>query len=610
VKTPDKRRHECRRGTHECARHAIVLILLVGTSACSSKTPSPEFQKVVEDFVYTTLSFSPVTASGQGLHKYNGQDFDRDLDDLGRRSINKQRDYYIAFHKRLEGFNKDSLSPEARADYDIIDTQIGLALFDFDIAQSWQHSPQSYVELLGSALFNPFVLEYATKPERYEHIIARIGKIPRFIDVAQRQLGGTPPIWAQVAKEENDGNIDLIDKTLRAGVPADQKKAYDAAATPALDSLHSFNHFLETDLPRRSFGTTPDWRLGADHYRTKFKLNLATDRTPDEVLKDSETRLKEVRARMLELSLPLHAAKFAGHGDDGDVKGDARVNKIVREVLDGIAEKHSTPASYMDDTRKDLDEARDFARAKNLLTLPAHDNLQVIPTPEFERGIYAVGGFNPAPVLEPQLGAFFWLTPIPANWSKARVESKLREYNFYNLKLLVIHEAMPGHYVQGEFANAIQPKTRRVLRAIYGNGPYVEGWAQYITQTMLDEGLLDNSPELRLTLLKQELRVDANAIIDIRVQTGRMTDDQAMDLMENSTFQEHEEAVAKLQRVKLSSTQLPTYFVGWRDWLRVRELAKLTKGSGFNLHDFHDSALKEGAVPLPVLARLLTGKGL
>ena len=588
----------------------LVLILLTGTVSCSRKTPAPEFEKVADDFVYTTLSFSPVGASGQGLHKYNGADFDRDLDDLSRRSIQKQRDYYIGIHKRLEEFNKDSLSPEDRADYDVIDTQIGLALFDFDIAQSWQHSPQSYVELLGSALFNPFVLEYAPKPERYQHIIARLQKIPQFIEVAQRQLVQAPPIWTQVAKEENDGNIDLIDKTLRKGVPADQQQAYAAAATPALDSLRTFNRFLENDLPKRAFGTMPDWRLGADHYRTKFKLSLATDRVPDEVLKDAETRLKEVRARMLELSLPLHATKYPGHGDHGDLKGDERVNKVVREVLDGIAEKHSTPASYMDDARKDLDEARDFARAKNLLTLPAHDNLQVIPTPEFERGIYAVGGFNPAPVLEPQLGAFFWLTPIPANWPKNRVESKLREYNFYNLKLLVIHEAMPGHYVQGEFANAMEPKTRRVLRAIYGNNPYVEGWAQYITQTMLDEGLLDNSPELRLTLLKQELRVDANAIIDIRIQTGRMTDDQAMNLMENSTFQEHEEAVAKLQRVKLSSTQLPTYFVGWRDWLRVRELVKQTKGGGFNLHDFHDSALKEGAVPLPVLARLLTSKGL
>lgn len=221
-----------------------------------------------------------------------------------------------------------------------------------------------------------------------------------------------------------------------------------------------------------------------------------------------------------------------------------------------------------------------------------------------------MGGFNPAPVFEPQLGAFFWITPIPPDWPKERVESKLREYNFYNLQLLTIHEAMPGHYVQGEFANAIQPKMRGVLRALYSNGPYVEGWAQYITQVMLDEGYMDHSPELRLTLLKQELRVDANAILDIRLQTNRMTDEQAMELMEKQTFQEHEEAVAKLQRAKLSSTQLPTYFIGWRDWLRLRDLVKKQQGSAFNPHDFHDRALKEGGVPLPVLARLLTGKDL
>jgi uncharacterized protein (DUF885 family) len=587
----------------------FVPILLLSTVACSRKTPAPDFEKIAGEFVDTTLSFSPVTASGQGLHQLNGKDFDRDLDDLSSRAIQKQRDYYITLHKRLEAFDKDSLSPEDRADYDIIDTQIGLALLDIDIVQSWRRAPQSYVELLGSALFNPFVLEYAPKPERYEHIIARLEKIPGFIDIAQRQILQAPAVWAQVAKEENDGNIDLIDKTLREGVPADQKKAYDLAATPALDSLRGFNRFLQNELPKRTRGT-PDWRLGAELYRTKFKLNLATDRTPDEVLKDAETRLKEVRARMLELSAPLHTAMFPGHGDHGDLKGDERLNKVVREVLDHIAENHSTPAGYLDDARKDLDEARNFVRAKNLLTLPGRDNLQVIPTPEFERGIYAVGGFNPAPVLEPRLGAFFWITPIPPGWPKERIASKLREYNFYNLKLLVIHEAMPGHYVQGEFANEVQPKTRRVLRAIYGNGPYVEGWAQYVTQTMLDEGVLENSPELRLTLFKQELRVDANAIIDIRIQTNRMTDEQAMDLMENSTFQEHEEAVAKLQRVKLSSTQLPTYFVGWRDWLRVRELEKQAKGGAFNLHDFHDRALKEGAVPLPELARLLTGKGL
>lgn len=589
---------------------ALVMIVAFAMASCSKKSSGPEFQKLAEEFVYKTLSFSPVGASGQGLHKYNGQDFDLQLDDPSFGAIQKQRDYYVDVHRRLEAFNKDSLSPEDQADYDIIDTAIGLALFDMDVAQSWRHSAQSYVELLGSALFNPFVLDYAPKPARYDSIIARLTKIPQFLDVAKYQLSQVPPVWTQVAKEENDGNIDLVDKTLRAGVPPEKKAAYEAAAAPALDALKAFNRYLETDLPKRGGGSKADWRLGAEHYATKFRLSLATDRSPDEVLKDAETRLQQVRAEMLQIALPLHATKFPSHGDHSNLKGDERLNTIVREVLDSIAEKHSTPASYMDDARKDLDEARGFAASKNLLTLPKASNLQVIPTPEFERGIYGVGGFNPAPVLEPQLGAFFWITPIPPDWPKARIESKLREYNFYNLMLLTIHEAMPGHYVQFEFANAIEPQTRRVLRSIYGNNPYVEGWAQYVTQVMLDEGLMNNSPELRLTLLKQELRVDANAVMDIRLQTNRMTDDEAMSLMEKDTFQEHEEAVAKLQRAKLSSTQLPTYFVGWRDWLRVRELVKQTKGGAFSLHDFHDAALNQGAVPLPVLARLLTGKNL
>jgi uncharacterized protein (DUF885 family) len=167
---------------------------------------------------------------------------------------------------------------------------------------------------------------------------------------------------------------------------------------------------------------------------------------------------------------------------------------------------------------------------------------------------------------------------------------------------------MPGHYVQIEISNDVEPKSRRVLRAVWGSGTYVEGWAQYSEQMLLDAGYLNSPPELKLTWMKEMLRVFANAILDVRLHTMGMTDQQALDLMEKETFQETEEATAKLQRAKLSSCQLPMYFVGWRDWLRVRDGDRAMRGSGFNLRDFHDRALKEGAVPLPVLAQLLTGK--
>jgi uncharacterized protein (DUF885 family) len=221
------------------------------------------------------------------------------------------------------------------------------------------------------------------------------------------------------------------------------------------------------------------------------------------------------------------------------------------------------------------------------------------------RGIYGVGGFNPAPALQPELGAFYWVTPIPKTWPKARVESKLREYNTYGMQELTIHEAMPGHYVQTEYANDIQPPSRRLLRNVFGSGSYIEGWAFYTQVLMSDEGYLKDSAPLRLTMLKQLLRGIANTILDIKLQTMGMTDQQAMDLMMNDTFQEREEATAKLQRAQLSSCQLPTYFAGLVGWQDARDAVKRTKGAAFSLRDFHERALKEGPVPLGLLPGLL-----
>lgn len=583
-------------------RKALGAAAFLALAGCGARQPQ-ELAPLADEFVYTTLAFSPVSSTAQGYHRHRGVELDSQLDDVSPKAVNEQRNFYSGFHKRLENLDRDRLSPEDRADYDIMQGQIALNLFDLDIAQTWRTNPTFYVELAGNAIFAPFVLEYAPLPDRMRHIIARLEKFPEFTRTARNNLRRVPEIWIKVAKDENDGNINLIDKEVRAKVPPDLKQDYDRAADKAITALKGFSQFLDTELPQRGKG---DWRLGEDNYKTKFRFALGTDRTPADVLSAAEADLKTVRSRMLATSTELHQKWFGAHGEHTDLKGVDRENRIISEVLNKIAERRSTPASYMADAARDLDEARQFVRQKNLLTLPARSNLQVIETPEFMRGIYSVGGFDPAPVLEPQLGAFYWVTPVPANWKPERINSKLREYNFYKLKLLTIHEAMPGHYVQAEFANDVQPKTRRVLRSIYGNVPYVEGWAVYATQLLLDQGFLDNAPEMRLTFQKEELRILANAIIDIRLQSGKMTGAEAVDLMEKQTFQEAEEANGKLQRAQLSSGQLPAYFVGWRGWISVRDEVKKKAGEKFNLHDFHDQALKEGALPLPVLGRILT----
>jgi uncharacterized protein (DUF885 family) len=583
------------------AKIAALLSLVLFAVGCG-KSPSQKLTALSEEFVYGSLAFSPSAATAAGLHQYQKQNLDEMLDDFGAQNLARQRTFHEKFRSRLADLNARELTAEDRADLTILQDQIALNLLDLTETHSHQHSPQLYVETLGNALFAPYVLEYAPKPDRIRHIIARLQKVPLFLDQASSNLFSAPDVWNQVAIEENHGNMNLVDKEIRSGVPPDLSDSYARAARPALDAMTKFDKFLKNSLSGRN---NYDWRLGGSIYARKFRYTLQSGSEADTTLQQAERDLIAVRARMLELALPLHRQAFPSHKDHTDLSGADRENAVIGEVLGKIADRHTDRESYMDDARKDLDEARAFVREKHLLTLPPRANLQVIPTPEFMRGSYPVGGFNAAPALEPQLGAFYWVTPIPPAWPKDRVESKLREYNFYKLKLLTIHEAMPGHYVQMEVANDVQPKARRILRSVFGNGPYIEGWGEYSTQVMLDEGFLAHSPELALTFAKEELRVLGNAILDVRLQMLNMTDQEALDLMEKQTFQEKEEATAKLQRAKLTSAQLPMYYVGWRAWIKARDESKQARGSAFSLADFNDRALREGAVPIPVLSSLL-----
>lgn len=558
---------------------AVASVILIAGCKSAPEKPKLDFSKVTEDFVYGSLALSPVSATQAGYHEHQGVKLDEKLDDFSPAGIEAARSFYAGFKDRLAAIDQASLTAEERADFQIIQNAADLSLQDLQDIQSYRHNPTTYVELVGNALFNPFVLEYAPFDTRFNQIIQRLSLVPTLMQQAKMNLSDSPEVWNRVAREENDGNIELIDKTLRAKAPPNLKADFDKAAQPALDSLRSFNAYLKEDLSRK----TSDWRLGQERYAKKFAYALVIGKTPEQVLSEAEAALKQAKEEMAKLAAP----------------------HTIREALDAIAKQHTTPDRFMDQARQDLDLATAFVRQKNLVAFPTRGNLQVIPTPEFMRGTYGVAGFNAAPALEPQLGAFYWVTPIPSDWPKARIDSKLREYNRYGLMEITIHEAMPGHYVQFEVADNLEPQSRRVLRNIYGNVPYVEGWALYTQQMMSEQGFLNNSMELQMTYYKQLLRSIANAILDIRLQSMGMTDQQALDLMINETFQEREEATAKLQRAQLTSCQLPAYFVGLRGWLDTREEYKKRKGAAFLLSDFHNAALKESAVPLPALSQLL-----
>jgi uncharacterized protein (DUF885 family) len=169
------------------------------------------------------------------------------------------------------------------------------------------------------------------------------------------------------------------------------------------------------------------------------------------------------------------------------------------------------------------------------------------------------------------------------------------------LQILTIHEAYPGHYVQIAYAN----RTPSLIRRLLQSGVFVEGWAVYGEQTMLDQGYGEGDLRLRLMQLKFYLRAVANAILDNQMHCAGWADEAALKFLVEDTFQSEGEARLKIIRAKQSSTQLSTYFVGRMAFYRLRQQVERELGDRFELGRYHEAVLAHGSVPVKYLPELV-----
>jgi uncharacterized protein (DUF885 family) len=304
---------------------------------------------------------------------------------------------------------------------------------------------------------------------------------------------------------------------------------------------------------------------------------------------------------MLDIARPLHDEMFPDHRHTES--GDALINVVVGEVIDRISENHSTPESLFDDTRKWVEKIKAFIRRSDLITLPPEsDNFVIEPTPGFLDGL-AVAFFMPPPAFEPHRKKSFWISSIPSDDQ----ESFLREYNDYGLQSLSIHEAFPGHYVQLYYSLTSEFAT--IFKKVFSSGTFAEGWAVLCEEMMFEAGYDDRNPATLLIHKKINLRSAMNAILDARMHTEPMSDEEidrfAMTLMCEKGFQEKAEAVGKLRRARITSTQLSTYFVGYLELKEIYDEARDRAGAGFDRKAFNDRLISFGTIPPRAVRQLL-----
>src|SRR3989442_4825407 len=549
----------------------------------------------------------PTTATMVGYHAYDGL-----LEDLSAGGIEHKLDLAKRYRAEVSAVDPNRLSTSARIDYHLVMNNIEATIFSLTELRPFEHDPQSYVDLLGNTMLYLTLQDEDSPawPERLEALLLRLQQIPRFLEAAKSNLKDPPRVTTDLVVHTNAGNIDFFEKTLPALLAKAPKirRQLETESARAIAALREFQGWLGGDLLPRSRG---DWRLGRELWTKKLRHTLQSSLTPDEILRRARQQLEIDRRRMLEVAAPLRARLQRGrrHVETGD----DLISLTVREVLDEVTKRHSTPETLFRDTQRAIDRVKAFIRERDLIGLPpGDDNFVVEPTPGFMDGM-AVAFFNPPPILEPELKKSFWISSVPRGGSpeedRAQEESFLREYNDYALQGLTIHEAFPGHYVQ--YWYALRSPIATVYKKTFSSGTFAEGWAVLAEKMMFENGYADSEPENLLVHLKQTLRVPLNAILDARLHTTDMSDEEAdrfgLDLLQRLGFQEEAEARGKLRRAKVSSTQLSTYFVGYLELSDIVREARRRAGGRFNLRAFHERLLSFGTIPPRDVRELLAG---
>ena len=426
---------------------------------------------------------------------------------------------------------------------------------------------------------------------------ARLGGVPEHLDTARRTLGEMPRVHLETAIGQFEGTAALL------GAEVDRAAAADAALAPSLTRARDdavaavVEHVAWLRDRLAALGTSDgrDPRLGERLYAARLWHTLDEPMGPDAVLARAEEdldRLTEEIARVASRLTGEHASR-AG---------------VVQRALDRVAdESEVTDADVLDRCRRAFGRIAAFTREADLVTVPDVP-VEVIEMPEIHRGVAVAYCDPPGPLETGTLPTFFAVSPTPRGWSADRVRSFYREYNGALLHDLTAHEGIPGHVLQLAHARAFEAPTR--VRAAFWSGPFVEGWAVHAEEMVVEAGYepddAGREPALaiRLQQLKMALRMCINAILDIRVHGRGMTQAEALDLMRRRGFQEEGEAVGKWRRALLTSTQLPTYYVGH---VGVREvLADLRAARpAWSARRCHDALLAHGSPPPRHLRTLL-----
>lgn len=553
----------------------LPLALLVG--ACAH---APSFDKVAAEHLDHLYEARPVRATGLGVHT-----FDDRLPDLTKKGIEKRTARLRVELELVRQIDPASLDDRRRFDFAILENAIRAELLELTEVRSWARNPMLYNRVAASGVQTLVDREFATLDARVDALVSRLEGIESVLAAARTNLEDVPKLWVELAAKSTKGTVAFFEEDVPGALAAQgfekldeaRRRRFDTALAKAVTDVRAYTAWLESDLLPRANG---DPKLGADIWEKKLRYE-------EHVALDAEA-LRAMNKKAIER---YHAwvAKEAAKIDPSASPAD---------VMKGVTENHPTAEELLATAERYVKDARDFVVKKKLVTLPTDDLPIIRESPKYARRGFASMS-TPGPFEKEATEAYYNITNVEPDWTDEQKHQHLTYFNHPGLLGISIHEAMPGHFVQLLYEASIPSD----LRKVYMTASLVEGWAHYAEQMMIDEGLGDGDPAIRLGQLRRALQRHArwNAAIAIHVD-GKSIEEAAKEFEQIAYFAPFP-ALRETRRATYDPTYL-YYALGRMQILALRDEVAKKQGDRFSLRDFHDRLLRLG-LPLSLAREVM-----
>jgi uncharacterized protein (DUF885 family) len=562
-------------------------------AATQTVTQKVPFARFKTEFIDAYWKQNPESAVGAGYYKYADQLPIPDATER-RRSLT----FAATWLQKLKGFDEVSLDVQDRIDLRLIQNELKSERWSTTVFKSHQWDPSNYnvAGTFGLILGT----EYAPLETRLRTVAKRLPHVGPYYVAAKANLKNPTLEHTQLAILQNKGALSVFGAGFLKQV--DESKLTDAEktrlkaeATKAQAAIQDYITHLEGLEKTLLVSGGRSFRIGKALFEQSFAYSIQADCTAEELYQRALAEKEKLHTRMADMARQLWPKYFGTEPMPMD-----RLQLIGR-MVETLSQKHVAAEVFVAEVKRQIPLLESWVREHDLVDLDPDKPLVVRETPEYMRGVAGASISAPGPY-DPKANTYYNVTPLEG--TAVQQESYLREYNDYILQVLNIHEAVPGHYVQLLHAN----KSPSLVKAIFGNGAMVEGWAVYSERMMLESGYGGNSPEMWLMYSKWNLRVVCNAILDYSIHVQGMNQDQAMKLLTQEAFQQDTEAREKWHRAQVTSVQLSSYFAGYAAIYDLREQLKTQQGSAFNLKRFHEQFLGYGSAPVKFIRELMLPK--